>query len=72
LVKYGGYRQALRISGHVTSKTTKALMGGTILVKGTTLGARSNPDSTYNKHLLFPIPQSEIDANQLAVQNPGY
>jgi hypothetical protein len=47
-------------------------MGGTILVKGTTLGARSNPDSTYNKHLLFPISQSEIDANQLAVQNPGY
>lgn len=25
-----------------------------------------------SKHLLFPIPQSEIDANQLAVQNPGY
>ena len=24
------------------------------------------------KHLLFPIPQSEIDANKAAVQNPGY
>jgi hypothetical protein len=24
------------------------------------------------KHLLYPIPQSEIDANQSAVQNPGY
>jgi hypothetical protein len=47
-------------------------MGVTVLVKGTTLGATSNPDGTYSKHLLFPIPQSEIDANQLAVQNPGY
>jgi hypothetical protein len=25
-----------------------------------------------NKHNLFPIPQAEIDANTLAVQNPGY
>ena len=24
------------------------------------------------KHLLFPIPQSEIDANRAAIQNPGY
>jgi hypothetical protein len=47
-------------------------MGVTVLVKGTTLGATSNPDATYSKHLLFPISQSEIDANQLAVQNPGY
>jgi hypothetical protein len=25
-----------------------------------------------NKHNLFPIPQAEMDANTLAVQNPGY
>ncbi|MGI4833207.1 MAG: RagB/SusD family nutrient uptake outer membrane protein [Janthinobacterium lividum] len=34
------------------------------LARGVTVAA--------SKHLLFPIPQSEIDANQLAVQNPGY
>jgi hypothetical protein len=58
LVKYRAtFGQALRISGRVTSKTNEALMGVTVLVKGTTLGATSNPDATYSKHLLFPIPQ---------------
>ncbi|WP_375436119.1 RagB/SusD family nutrient uptake outer membrane protein [uncultured Hymenobacter sp.] len=34
--------------------------------------ARGVTVANANKHLLYPIPQSEIDANQLAVQNPGY
>jgi len=34
--------------------------------------ARGVTVANATKHLLFPIPQSEIDANQLAVQNPGY
>jgi len=34
--------------------------------------ARGVTVANANKHVLFPIPQSEIDANQLAVQNPGY
>jgi hypothetical protein len=34
--------------------------------------ARGVTVANANKHLLFPIPQSEIDANQLAEQNPGY
>lgn len=34
--------------------------------------ARGVTVANANKHVLFPIPQAEIDANQLAVQNPGY
>jgi hypothetical protein len=34
--------------------------------------ARGITVANANKHILFPVPQSEIDANQLAVQNPGY
>jgi hypothetical protein len=34
--------------------------------------ARGVTVANANKHLVYPIPQSEIDANQLAVQNPGY
>lgn len=34
--------------------------------------ARGVTVANATKHVLFPIPQSEIDANQLAVQNPGY
>ncbi len=34
--------------------------------------AISRGKSAQEKHLLFPIPQVEIDANKLMVQNPGY
>jgi len=34
--------------------------------------ARGVTVASATKHLVYPIPQSEIDANQLAVQNPGY
>jgi len=34
--------------------------------------ARGVVVASANKHVLFPLPQSEIDANQLAAQNPGY
>jgi hypothetical protein len=34
--------------------------------------AVSRGKSAQEKHKLFPIPQNEIDANKLMVQNPGY
>jgi TonB-linked SusC/RagA family outer membrane protein len=52
------YGQGLRITGRVTSKANEPLPGVTVLVKGTTLGATSNPDGTYS--LNVPAPNSTL------------
>jgi hypothetical protein len=32
----------------------------------------ANGKNFQDKHMLYPIPQSEIDASTTLVQNPGY